>query len=302
MEHYADKFKSKPLSWILRLSNENFTSLTYSIYTNVEACLKDDKMLMQHMQHLGKVKDEILSMKPVQSPNALTKKINDLHTERKNLITGVGIRIKSFQTSPIAFEEKASIELYEWFTSFGKRLYDLGIQRLTQVSSQMLYDIENNETIKDGLKAAQVLHYFERVKLCNEGIQKAQMKRTKEIVKIKKQRPYLEVKNDIYAELYYLQLALLIGLQNRPTKELELIYTVFGNTLTDFHRAYQSSKARREKKKKEQAANRPPSPQQQQNKATDNKLSGTKMKINYVSDNPRIDASIKKSHIKIIKR
>lgn len=196
------KLKEKQFSWITRLNNEEFTDLYNSICESISTNVRNDKDFKFIFDRMNAINQEMQSMSSIQVKHKLTKQINDLHKTRKGIISAIYLfaylKSKDYKRNE---EEIALGVISKWYLSFGKRMYDLGINKLTLKVNEMVEDINKYEYIKKAVEASRLKNFFDNLELLTAEIEEAQHKRQKDIVEKLPKYSYVEIRENAYENL-----------------------------------------------------------------------------------------------------
>ena len=118
-----------------------------------------------------KKNDKLQAMNPVERSSSLTKQIQEWHKLRKEYVVEVLVSAKTSSSEIILDEQTRNAAIvHNWMHSFGKRLYDLGINGLTSKVDAMLKDIAENETVRNAIKELEYDRHFAIIADLNKKI------------------------------------------------------------------------------------------------------------------------------------
>ncbi len=191
-------YKKLPLSWARKLSNAAFTSFSNILLLSIEQIVGDNARLNQMISKVRKANDELNNLSPVVTKHEATKQINKWHAERKQLLTSMTITAKNNANYKHLIDENREeyVFLNNWFSGYGKRLYDLGINDLSGIIQWIRSDYQNDEQFRQSIDLCFKREYADIVALTDQ-IMQAQLERTDDLVSARPLRGYIEVRRDV---------------------------------------------------------------------------------------------------------
>lgn len=251
---YIVRRKEIPISWMRRLGNDEYTTLSDKMWQSADEVLKGVPIFEPILRQLKRVNDELQSMRRVQRGHSSTKDINEWHKKRKALLSGI-IVISSNKIKYSMGEDNRDdyIFISNWIRDYGNRLYDLGIEKLSGVVRWMRDDYESNPDFRGAIDACFKSEFAEVLRLSSK-IEDAQIGRTKDLIAAKPKRSYLEVRTDMALAWRHLMAALAFDFyDNEETDSLNRLDFLLRFHIAEYKTKLKDRETRRKKRKAAEA-------------------------------------------------
>lgn len=246
------QYRRIPLSWMRKLGNTEFVSLSNLLWMSVSRILKDVNFYPRSISDLQTINNELQALRPVPTSHQNTKMINQWHAQRKKLLSY--IIVQSGLNARLTLYPDANQEQYifisEWLKGYGNRLYDLGIDKLTVVVHMMRQDYETIPEFKHAIDTCFLPMLNEMFEL-NDKIVDAQLSRTMDIASAKPQRGYTEVRREAVYEWQFFMMLLTNKIRDceEDRDTMVLLYNTLKQFLTEQHAMVKMRKTKRSNKK-----------------------------------------------------
>lgn len=125
----------------------------FQAMTNVKNFLAKENLQTLQLEKAAKIFNEKLSaydeaLAPVKKSD-LTQKIQELDTQRDNLLSGFSAHLKAFQHFPEEASREAAKRLLTLLEKFGKNIQDRPLQEETAIITNLLQDIAQPQSAQD---------------------------------------------------------------------------------------------------------------------------------------------------------
>ena len=225
--------KKLPLSWMRKLSNTEFAGFSNMLWLAISRILSDTDFNPQYLRQLKDINAELQVLRPVPTSHHNTQLINQGHAERKKILSYIVVRsgVESrMQLHPSA-EQEHYVYLHQWMRGYGKRLYDLGIDKHTFIVKMLEQDYEMLPEFKLAIDTCFPGTMQDMSDLTNKIID-AQFARSTELAQQNAERGYTEVRRDVTFELQsLLSLALYEIRKGSASENVILMYATISQMM-----------------------------------------------------------------------
>lgn len=243
--------KELRISWLHKLTNSEFTFCTNIICMTIDKYISSDDVLAKSYGELMKKNDKLQAMNPVERSSSLTKQIQEWHKLRKKYVVEVLVSAKTSSSEIILDEQTRNAAIvHNWMHSFGKRLYDLGINGLTSKVDAMLKDIAENESVRNAIKELEYDRHFAIIADLNKKIYDAIINRGIIFAGNMPKQSYKEVRMEVYLELQSFINSLNDMIRHGNDDELISLKHAMHYQLMQFHGPLIARKTKKDNKEK----------------------------------------------------
>lgn len=252
MNKKTRQYKKIPLSWMRKLGNTEFASLSNLLWMSVSRILKDVNFYPQYILDLQTINNELQALRPVPTSHQNTKMINQWHAQRKKLLSYIIVQsgLNARLTLYPDVNQEQYIFISKWLKGYGNRLYDLGIDKLTVVVHMMRQDYETIPEFRHAIDTCFLPMLNEMFEL-NEKIVDAQLSRTMDIANAKPQRGYTEVRREAVFEWQFFMMLLTNKIRDceEDQETMVLLYNTLKQFMTEQHAMVKMRDTKRTNKK-----------------------------------------------------
>lgn len=231
----ARKIKQIPFSWSRKLSNVEFTTLSNTMYEAVTRLLGDYSPFDGSIASLGDSNAELQRLRPVVTTHHNTKLINEWHALRKKILSYIIVTSSDMSRFQIYRGENHDQYgfLHNWIRGYGKRLYDLGICKLTSIMVLMENDYKTEDRFREAIDSCFKREFADMIALNNQ-IMDAQVVRSIQLTQAQPQRGYVEVRKDVVISWQFFISKLVYQLRKgKDVERLTVLYNLLWRLVTD---------------------------------------------------------------------
>ena len=242
----AIRLKQIPFSWSRKLSNLEFTSLSNTMYESASKILGDNSALNQFLPQLKDANSELQALRPATTSHTNTALINEWHKVRKKRLSYIIVASRDLSRLVLHPEEHHNhyVFLHNWIKHYGKRLYDLGIDKLTAVMTIMEYDYDTNDEFREAIDLCFKRYYDDMIELTHRIVE-AQISRSVDLSNSNPGRGYISVRKDVVCEWqFFISLVVDRIWKGEDVEMMILLYNTLSHFITE-HRAVVKSRETR---------------------------------------------------------
>ncbi len=249
----AIRLKQIPLSWSRKLSNLEFTNLSNIMYESTIKILGNNSALDQFLPQLRDANSELQALRPATTSHYNTALINEWHKVRKKRLSYIIVASRDLSKLVLHPEKHHNhyVFLHNWIEHYGKRLYDLGIDKLTAVMTIMEYDYDTNDEFREAIDLCFKRYYDDMIELTHK-IVKAQISRSVDLFNSNPGRGYISVRKDVVCEWqFFISLIVDRIWQGKDVETMTLLYNTLSHFITEHRAVVKSRETKRINKAKE---------------------------------------------------
>ena len=155
----------------------------FQAMTNVKNFLAKENLQTLQLEKAVQIFNEKLSaydeaLAPVKKSD-LTQKIQELDTQRDNLLSGFSAHLKAFQHFPEEASREAAKRLLTLLEKFGKNIQDRPLQEETAIITNLLQDIAQPQSAQD-LQKIGAAPWIDALKVANTTLEQHHNSRTEQ--------------------------------------------------------------------------------------------------------------------------
>ncbi len=242
----AIRLKQIPFSWSRKLSNLEFTNLSNTMYESTIKILGNNSALDQFLPQLKDANSELQALRPATTSHYNTALINEWHKVRKKRLSYIIVASRDLSKLVLHPEKHHNhyVFLHNWIEHYGKRLYDLGIDKLTAVMTIMEYDYDTNDEFREAIDLCFKRYYDDMIELTHRIVE-AQISRSVDLSNSNPGRGYISVRKDVVREWqFFISLIVDRIWKGKDVETMTLLYNTLSHFVTE-HRAVVKSRETR---------------------------------------------------------
>ncbi len=243
----AIRLKQIPFSWSRKLSNLEFTNLSNTMYESATKILGDNSALDQFLPQLKDANSELQALRPATTSHTNTALINEWHKVRKKRLSYIIVASRDLSKLVLHPEEHHShyVFLHNWIKHYGKRLYDLGIDKLTAVMTIMEYDYDTNDEFREAIDICFKKYYDDMIELTHKIVD-AQISRSVDLSNSNSGRGYISVRKDMVREWQFFMFLIVDRIwKGKDVETMTLLYNTLSHFVTESRAVVKSRETRK---------------------------------------------------------